>query len=133
MDPVPSIQLTPLSVLYFQLAPDSSPLTLTVPFVLMPSPAVPVSSASARVGATGARVSIAWLSKLAREVAEIGLPATSRIAAVTLSATLPDAIPEVGVTATVNVVAAPASGVIAVTVPTVPLVAVKLEEVTLEV
>ena len=123
-------------MLYCQDAPASSPLTLMVPFVLMPSPAVPVSSvvswASAREGATGARVSIAWLSSPASDAAVIELPATSRTALVMLRATLPDARPEVGVTATVNVVDAPPLGEMAVTVPTVPLVAVKLEEVTLE-
>ena len=52
------LQLLPPLVLYCQLAPASMPETLTVPMLVMPSLAlVPLSVASAKVGAAGAVMS----------------------------------------------------------------------------
>ncbi len=56
--PVPVSQVVPPLMLYCQVAPGSSPLTLTVPLLVMPSVAdTPVSTASAAVGAMGGIVS----------------------------------------------------------------------------
>ena len=55
--PLPLVQLTPALVLYCQLAPASSPATLTVPTLVMLSAAIPLSVASVIVGAEGGVVS----------------------------------------------------------------------------
>ena len=50
--PLPVVQWTPASTLYCQVAPASSPLTLTVPTLVMWSLSeVPLSVASVRLGA----------------------------------------------------------------------------------
>jgi len=71
---VPFVQLLPPSVMYCQVAPVSSPMMLTVPFVVMLSVAdVPVSWARARLGAAGG----VWSTLMARLVSLPVLPARS--------------------------------------------------------
>ncbi len=56
--PVPATQVAPPSVLYCQVAPGSSPLTVTVPLLVIPSAGDrPVSTASIAAGASGKVVS----------------------------------------------------------------------------
>ena len=64
-------------MLYCQLAPASSPITLIVPFELRPSPAVPVSSASARVGVTISVSTVRVTVLLASAPSLLVLPAAS--------------------------------------------------------
>ena len=73
--PEPVIQLLPPLVLYCQLAPGSSPATLTTPLVVMPSLALePVSLAKVGTGDAGAVVSRVTLSAAD---ASLTLPAAS--------------------------------------------------------
>ena len=64
--PEPVVQLPPPLVLYSQVAPDSRPVTLTTPEFVILSPGVPLSVASATVGALATRsIVTSWLSVLA--------------------------------------------------------------------
>ena len=82
LEPLPVLQLVPPSVLYCQEAPDSMPLMLTRPLLVMASLAdEPVSAESARVGALKAVVSMVTLK--AGEVGETsnpGLPLSVMVA-----------------------------------------------------
>src|SRR3989339_219349 len=71
--PVPAVKAPPFT-LYCQLAPASRPVTLTVPTLVMASPAVPLSVVRASVGATGAVVSEGW-DGAASEDEELAAPA----------------------------------------------------------
>ena len=74
--PVPALKLAPLSVLNSQVAPASSPLTLTTPWLVMPSePLLPLSLARAAVSAAGAVAST--VSDAALLPAVLMLPAAS--------------------------------------------------------
>ena len=75
--PLPAVQVEPPSVLYSQLAPASSPLTVTVPSLVIPS-AAPLSSASARLGVATVVSSVKLKAPDGAEV----LPATSVTVAV---------------------------------------------------
>ena len=67
-DPLPFDQEDPELIEYCQVAFDSRPETLIVPFVVMPSePEDPVSFASASEGADGAVVSMVIAPRLASE------------------------------------------------------------------
>ena len=56
--PLPAVQLLPPLVLYCQVAPASRPVTLTVALLVMPSPATPLSTASAATGDAAAVSSV---------------------------------------------------------------------------
>ena len=70
--PTPAVQLVPPSVLYSQLAPNSSPVTFTCALLVILSPAMPVSLASATVGAAAVVSNVA-----VNEAFVLGLPAAS--------------------------------------------------------
>ena len=62
--PLPASQLMPPLMLYCQVAPASSPLTLTLPLLVMPSPTTPLSTARLRPGAAGGVVSTGGVTVL---------------------------------------------------------------------
>ena len=107
--PVPAVNAPPFT-LYCQLAPASSPVTLTVPTLVLASPDVPLSVAKARVGAMGAVVSVVLAG--ASDDDELAAPATAKpatTAATTAPADTPPAATAAAAVAELDAAPAPAA------------------------
>ena len=92
--PVPVVKAPPFT-LYCQLAPASRPVTLTVPTLVLASPAVPLSVTRTKVGATGTVVSVVLAGASEDEELAAPAPATAKpatTAATTAPADIPPAV-----------------------------------------